>query len=200
MRESFQEAETIFRENNGILRTYQAQELGVDPKTVAEMYRAGLLEKLGRGLYRLADLPPLDYPDLVQVAMRIPSAVICLISALSFHNLTTVVPHKVYIALPQSVHRPRIEHPPLEVVWLSDEPYAAGIEQHRLDGVSVRIYGMAKTVTDCFKFRNKIGKDVALEALKDYVQLPDCDVEELLAYARINHVENVMRPYLEAVM
>lgn len=200
MRESFQKAEAIFRENKGILRTSQAQELGVDPKTIAEMYQAGLLEKLSRGLYRLADLPPLNHPDLVQVAMRVPSAVICLISALAFHTLTSEIPHKVYIALPQSAHRPRIKYPPLDVVWLSEEPYAAGVEQHSLDGVTVPIYGKAKTVTDCFKFRGKIGKDVALQALKDYVQRPGCDVEELLEYARINRVANVMQPYLEAVI
>jgi predicted transcriptional regulator of viral defense system len=200
MRKSYREAEVIFRQHNGILRTSQARELGIDTRTVADMYQAGLLEKLGRGLYRLADLPPLAYPDLVQVAMRVSSAVICLISALSFHNLTTEIPHKVAVALPQSVRRPRIKYPPLDVVWLSAETYSAGIERHLLDGVSVPIYSKAKTIADCFKFRNKIGKDVALEALKEYVQLPDFDVEEQLSYARINRVEKVIQPYLEAVL
>jgi len=200
MRKSFQEAETIFRQHNGILRSGQAQELGIDPKTISEMNGAGLLEKLGRGLYRLSDLPPLDYPDLVQVALRVPSAVICLISALSFHNLTNEIPHKVYIALPQSVRRPHIKYPPIDVVWLSEDSYESGIEAHLLDGISVPIYGKAKTVTDCFKFRSKIGKDVALDALKEYVLLREFNVKELLDYARINRVENVMRPYLEAVV
>jgi predicted transcriptional regulator of viral defense system len=200
MRESFREAEAIFRQHNGILRTSQAQELGIDSRTVADMYQAGLLERLGRGLYRLADLPPLTYPDLVQVAMRVPSGVICLISALSFHNLTTQIPHRVAVALPQSVRRPRIKYPPLDVVWLSTEAYSAGMEKHLLDGVTVPIYSKAKTIADCFKFRNKIGKDVALEALKEYVQLPDFDVEEQLSYARINRVEKVIQPYLEAVL
>lgn len=200
MRQSFREAEEIFRQHNGILRTSQAQELGIDTRIVAEMHQAGLLDRLGRGLYRLADLPPLKYPDLVQVAMRIPSGVICLISALAFHNLTTEIPRKVYIALPQSVRRPRMNYPPLDVVWLSGEAYSAGIEEHLLDGVHVSIYGKAKTVTDCFKFRNKIGNDVAIEALKEYVRLSEFQVEELLDHARINRVESVMRPYLEAVM
>jgi predicted transcriptional regulator of viral defense system len=200
MPESFREAKTIFRQHKGILRSAQAQELGIDPKTISEMHRAGILDKLGRGLYRLAELPPLSHPDLVQVALRIPSAVVCLISALSFHNLTDEIPHKVYIALPQSIRRPRIKYPPLDVIWLTEEAYAAGIEEHRLDGISVAIYCKAKTVTDCFKFRNKIGKDIALAALKEYIRHPKFDVEELLAYARINRVENVMRPYLEAVL
>jgi predicted transcriptional regulator of viral defense system len=200
MRKSFREAEAIFRQHNGILRTSQARELGIDTRTVADMYQAGLLEKLGRGLYRLADLPPLAYPDLVQVAMRVPSGVICLISALSFHNLTTQIPHRVAVALPQSVRRPRIKYPPLDIVWLSTEAYSAGMEKHLLDGVAVPIYSKAKTIADCFKFRNKIGKDVALEALKEYVQLPDFNVEELLSYARINRVEKVIQPYLEAVL
>jgi predicted transcriptional regulator of viral defense system len=200
MRESFREAEAIFRQHNGILRTSQAQELGIDSRTVADMYQAGLLERLGRGLYRLADLPPLTYPDLVQVAMRVPSGVICLISALSFHNLTTQIPHRVAVALPQSVRRPRIKYPPLDIVWLSTEAYSAGMEKHLLDGVTVPIYSKAKTIADCFKFRNKIGKDVALEALKEYVQLPDFIVEELLSYARINRVEKVIQPYLEALL
>jgi predicted transcriptional regulator of viral defense system len=200
MRDSFQEAEIIFHQHNGILRSGQAQDLGIDPKTISEMYDEGLLDKLGRELYRLSDLPPLDYPDLVQVTLRVPSAVICLISALSFHNLTNEIPHKVYIALPQSVRRPQIKYPPIDVVWLSEEAYEAGIEEQLLDSISVPIYGKAKTVTDCFKFRNKIGKDVALEALKEYVLLPEFSVKELLEYARINRVENVMRPYLEAVV
>lgn len=200
MRDSFQDAKSIFRQHNGILRSGQAQELGIDPKTISEMYEAGLLDKLGRGLYRLFDLPPLDYPDLVQVALRVPSAVICLLSALSFHNLANEIPHKVYIALPQSVKRPRIKYPPIDVVWLSEVAYEAGVEEHLLDGVSVSIYGKAKTITDCFKFRNKIGKDVALEALKEYVLLPEFDVEELLDFARINRVENIMRPYIEAIV
>jgi predicted transcriptional regulator of viral defense system len=200
MRETFREAESVFRQHDGILLSGQAQELGIDPKTISEMYRAGLLDRLGRGLYRLSNLPPLSHPDLVQITMRIPTAVICLISALSFHNLTDQVPHRVYVALPQHIRRPRIKYPPLDAVWLSEEAYAAGIEQHNLDGVSVPIYGKAKTVADCFKFRNKIGKDVALSALKEYVLLPGFDVEELLEFAGINRVENIMRPYLEAVL
>ena len=120
-------------------------------------------------------------------------------TAFAFHILTTQVPHKVYIALPQSVRQPRIKYPKLDVIWLSEASYQNGIEDHLLDGVSVPIYSSAKTVADCFKFRGKVGKDVAIEALKDYIRLPRADVDELLKFARVNRVENVMRPYLEVV-
>jgi predicted transcriptional regulator of viral defense system len=199
MQHSFENAEAIFREHNGILRTSQAKALGIDPKTIAEMREAGFLNKISRGLYRLAEYPPLVYPDLVIVASRVPKAIICLISALAYHNLTTQVPHRIYIALPQSIRRPRIKRPQLDIVWLSEASYECGIEEQLLDGVSVPIYSRAKTVADCFKFRGKIGIDVAIEALKDYIQLPGADVEELLKYARINRVERIMQPYLEAV-
>jgi len=199
MRQSFEKAEAIFREHNGILRTSQAKALGIDPKTIAEMREAGLVNKMSRGLYRLSEYPPLDYPDFVIVASRVPKAIICLISALAFHNLTTQVPHKVYISLPQSIRSPRIKIPELDIIWLSEESYKNGIEEHLLDGITVPIYSKAKTIADCFKFRGKVGKDIAIEALKDYVQLPGADIEELLRYARINRVEQIMRPYLEAV-
>jgi predicted transcriptional regulator of viral defense system len=200
MRQSFQRAEAIFREHNGILRASQAKTLGIDPKTIAEMRKAGLVNKISRGLYRLAEYPHLDYPDLVIVASRIPKAVICLISALAFHNLTTQVPHKVYIALPKSVRRPQIRYPQLDIIWLSGESYENGIEEHSLDGITVPIYSKGKTVADCFKFRSKVGKDIAIEALRDYVQLPKANIGELLLYARMDRVENVIMPYLEVVI
>jgi predicted transcriptional regulator of viral defense system len=200
MRDSFEMALAIFRVHDGLLRTGQAKRLGIDPKTIAEMTDAGLLDKLGRGLYRLAELPPLDYPDLVQVALRVPKAVICLVSALAFHDLTTQVPHRVNVALPQSVRRPRLKMPPLDVVWLSEEAYEYAMETHKLDGVDVPIYSKEKTVADCFKFRNKIGLDVAIEALKDYVGQGGVDVQALLDCARVDRVEKVIEPYLEAVL
>jgi predicted transcriptional regulator of viral defense system len=120
-------------------------------------------------------------------------------AALAYHNLTTQVPHKVYIALPQSNRRPRIKRPDLDIVWLSKASYENGIEDHFLDGVTVPIYSKAKTVADCFKFRRKLGKDISIESLKDYVQLPGAEIDKLLQYARVNRVENVMRPYLEVI-
>ena len=136
----------------------------------------------------------------MQIAIRVPQAVICLISALNYHQLTTQIPYKVYIALPKDVKAPRIEHPPLDIVYLSQKPYAAGIEEIIFDGVPVRIYNREKTITDCFKFRNKIGLDIALEALKDYMHQPNRDIQKILKYARINRVEKIMTPYIQVLL
>ena len=159
MRTSYQMAEEIFREHDGILRAAQAKRLGINERTLADMAAADMLVRESRGVYRLTDLPPLTYPDLVTVALRVPKAVFCLVSALSFYNLTTQIPHRVYIALPQGGNKPRIDYPPLDVVWFTEKPYQTGVEEHKLDGVPVRVYDREKTVVDCFKFRNKVGLD-----------------------------------------
>jgi len=199
-KKTFVKAEKIFRNHNGILRTGQAKKLGIDQPILIQMWKEGLLIKEARGLYRLADLPPLSNPDFVQVALRVPDSIICLISALNFHQLTTQIPYRVYIALPQKVKPPRLEYPPLDIVYLSPKPYLAGIEEHTLDRVPVRIYSREKTVADCFKFRNKIGLDIALEALKDYLRQPGRDIPKILEFARINRVEKIIRPYLQGAL
>ncbi len=140
MRKSFEIAQKIFLENNGILRTSKAKDLGIDEKTLAEMVDAGLLVREAKGIYRLTNLPPLSNPDLVQVSLRVPQGVICLISALSFHQMTTQTPYKIYIAIPQNTKKPRIDYPPIEVVKPGGDAYSAGIQEWRLDGVLVRIY------------------------------------------------------------
>jgi len=164
------------------------------------MRNAGLILCESRGLYRLVDAELGSNLDLVQAALRIPKGVICLISALSFHELTTQIPHQVYIALPIDAEKPRLEYPPLRIFWLSQKVYSAGIENHKIDGIPVRIYGIEKTVADCFKFRNKIGLDVALEALRGYRRREGFNIETLLHYARIDRVERIIKPYLEAVV
>jgi predicted transcriptional regulator of viral defense system len=190
----------IIRQQGGMLRTRDALALGIHSRVLYALRDAGLLQALGRGLYRLADLPPLENPDLVTVARQVRRGVICLISALAFHELTTQVPHAVDVALRPGDERPRLDYPPLRVYWFSEESWSAGIETHRLDETEVRIYSPAKSVADIFKFRQKIGLDVAMEALRAYRQHPDFDIEALLHYARICRVEKVMRPYLEALL
>ncbi len=145
----------IFREHGGILRTGQALQLGIHPRTLYNMRDSGTLERISRGVHRLADLPPLSDPDLVSVATRIPAGVICLISALAFHRLTREIPHYVYLALPRGDRPPRLGHPPLRVFWLSDAVFGAGVETRTLDAVPIRIYSPAKTIADCFKYRNR---------------------------------------------
>jgi len=199
-RKSFETAEKIFRENKGILRTGEAKKLGINEAILVQMHSLGLLIKESRGLYRLADLSPLSNPDLVQIAIKVPKAVICLISALNYHQLTTQIPYNVYVALPRDTKAPRIEYPPMDIVYLSETPYATGIEGHVVDGVMVRIYSREKTIADCFKFHNKIGMDIAIEALKDYLHQPDRNLGELLRCARVDRVEKTMQPYIKAAL
>ncbi|MGE0133444.1 MAG: type IV toxin-antitoxin system AbiEi family antitoxin domain-containing protein [Blastocatellales bacterium] len=192
-------AETLFRKQGGMLRASEAIALGIHPRTLYRLRDEDRLVMVSRGLYRLADLPELSDPDLVSVATRIPQAVVCLVSALAFHEITTEIPHEVSIALPRTVKRPRLDYPPLRVFWFSGAALTEGIEEHKIDGVAVKIYGPEKTVADCFKFRNKIGLDVAIEALKLCRARVGSTPRKLLHYARICRVERVMRPYLEAL-
>ena len=197
---SFERAIKVFRRHGGVLRTSEAIRLGIHPRTLYAMRDAGVLECLSRGLYRIADLPHLSNPDLVAVALKVPTGVICLISALAYHELTTQIPHEVYLALPRGAEPPRLDHPPIRIFWFTGKAFAEGIDTHEVDGVPVRIYGVEKTLADCFKYRNKIGLDTAVEALKGYVSGRRIDIDKLMVYARICRVEKVMRPYLEALL
>lgn len=197
--EIMQQAIERFREHGGILRTSEALDLGIHPRTLYALRDAGALERLGRGLYRLVELPPLSNPDLVTVALKAPNAVICLISALAFHELTTQIPHVIDLAIEQSAEPPRIEHPPLRIFRFSGAAWREGVETHEIDEVPVRIYSPAKSVADAFKMRNRVGLNVAIEALKRYRQRFAGGLDDLLHYARVCRVEGVMRPYLEAI-
>ena len=190
----------VFTANSGILRASKAIELGVPKHVLYEMVKTGELVREAQGIYRLSETPMPGNPDLVNLSLRVPKAVFCLISALYFHELTTQIPHSISFALPRDVKTPKINHPPIWVFHYSQESYQAGIVEHDLDGVKVKIYDREKTIADCFKFREKIGMDVALEAVKDYLRQPKVNVSNLLKYARINRVEKVMRPYLEALV
>ncbi|MCK5850989.1 MAG: type IV toxin-antitoxin system AbiEi family antitoxin domain-containing protein [Kiritimatiellae bacterium] len=200
MNRQTEKAHNLFFNQGGILRTSQALELGISSRTLYAMRDAGQLRKLSRGIYQLATQVPPTNPDFVSVALRIPNAVICLISALSFYNLTTQIPHKVYIAVPQSAEKPRFDYPPLDIVWLSEKVYLAGITQQQVDGIPIKIYSREKTIADCFKFRNKIGIDVAMDALKEYVNNPRRNLNQLLVYAQIDRVEPLISRYLEVLL
>ena len=141
-----------------MIRTADAIQNGIHPRTLYQLRDNGTVERISRGVYRLAELAAISNPDLVTVASRVPNAVICLISALSFHDLTTQIPHVVSIAIQRDSRSPRIDFPPISVHQFSSESYAAGIENHEIDGVPVKIYNPEKTIVDCFKFRNKIGR------------------------------------------
>ncbi len=188
-----------FRQAGGVLRTSQALRAGVHPRDLYALRDSGALLQVSRGVYRLADLPPLAEADLFTVAARVPRAVIALVSALHFHGLTTEIPHEVSIALPKGTARPRLDWPPLRVYRLSGVMFTSGIEVHERDGVGLRIYGAARTVADCFKFRNRLGIEVAVEALRTGLEERKFTPADVLRAARICRVDRIVRPYLEAL-
>ena len=196
----FDRAVAIFKKHGGILRTAKALRAGIHPSTLYAMRDSGSIEVVSRGVYRLAGSEPLGNPDLVIVATRVRGGVICLISALAFHKITTQIPHEVHVALLRGAEEPRLEHPPIKTYRFTGQAFTAGIETHELDGVSVRIYSLEKTLADCFKFRNKIGLDTAVEAVRFYRERRSVKVDALMRYATICRVEKVIRPYLQAIL
>ncbi len=196
----FTRAATIFENHGGILRTAQALKAGIHPKTLYAMRDSGVLERISRGVFRLSDSPPLSNPDLVTVAARVPSGVICLISALSFHEITTQIPHDVHVALPRGAEEPRLDYPPIRTYRFTGEAFTSGVDAYELDGVSISIYSPEKTLADCFKFRNKVGLDTVVEAIRFYRERRSIKVDDLMRYAKICRVNRVMRPYLEAIL
>jgi len=183
----------------GWLRASDLASAGVPRVVLTRMTASGQLERAARGLYRLPDSLGSEHQGLTAVATKVPQAVFCLLSALQFHGLTTQLPWQVWIAMPRGSHAPRIDHPPIKMVQFTGEAYSEGIESHLRDQVALRVYSVAKTVADCFKHRNKIGLDVALEALKDARAQQKASADDLWRYAKVCRVANVMRPYLEAL-
>jgi predicted transcriptional regulator of viral defense system len=197
---TYENVKALFADSGGIMSTRQVLNAGVHSETLYRMRDLGLIEKIARGWYRLPGLPPLSAPDLAEIALRIPTGVVCLVSALAYHNLTSQIPYMVDVAAPYGRKVPKIDHPPVRVFWFSEATYNVGVEGHVLDGVKVPIYGPAKTVADCFKFRNRIGLDVAVEGLRLYLKSPSSDVNDLIRYSRLCRVYNVMKPYLETFL
>jgi predicted transcriptional regulator of viral defense system len=198
--DALEKAKAIFQQHHGVLRTMTAIRLGIQPRTLYAMRDGKIIEPLSRGLFRLTDLPPLGNPDLVSVALKAPEGIICLLSALSFHEITTQIPRSVYLSLRPGMKPPRLDYPPMKIVWFSGKAYSEGIEEHHLDGVSVRIYCPEKTIADCFKYRNKIGLDVAIEALRLCRERKRSNIQTLMQYARICRVDKIIQPYLEAML
>lgn len=183
----------------GLLRARDLTQIGFSPTHLQRLYEQGLLIRSGRGVYLPVEADLDANGTLAEVALRVPAGVVCLLSALQFHGLTTQLPSQVWIALPPRAHRPQLDYPPLRVIRLSGKALTEGIQTQMIGGIPVRVYTPAKTVADCFKYRNKIGVDVALEALQDCWQKRIVTMDELWHYAGICRVANVMRPYLESV-
>jgi predicted transcriptional regulator of viral defense system len=182
-----------------VKRARELEAAGINRVRLRQAVKQGTVERVDWGLDRLAEADVGRHHSLALAAKRIPGGVVCLLSALSFYDLTTQNPHEVWMALRRSAWRPRSGHLPLRLVWFSGTALTEGLETHVIDGVKVKIYCPAKTVADCFKYRNKIGLDVAMEALREVWRERRCTMDELMRYARICRVAKVMRSYLESL-
>ena len=183
----------------GLMRANDLDAIGAPRVVLTRLTAAGLLVRIGRGLYRLPDSQGSEHESLVTIATKVPQAVFCLLTALQFQELTTQLPRQAWIAMPRGSHAPRFDYPPIKMVQFTGEAYTAGVEEVERDGVKLRVYSVAKTVADCFKHRNKIGLDVALEALKDARAGNKASADEIWRFAKVCRVANVMRPYLESI-
>jgi predicted transcriptional regulator of viral defense system len=184
----------------GVVRSSDLKSRGIPREYLSRLHREGILERLSRGVYYLPETDLTEHHSLVEAAKLIPKGVICLLSALRFHELTTQAPYEIWVAIHPKAHRPAVAGVPLHIVRFSNFALTAGVEEHCIEGVAVKIYSPAKTVADCFKYRNKIGLDVALESLRDYWKSSHANADELWKYAKICRVANVMRPYMEALV
>ena len=182
-----------------MIRPKELDRYGIPRRYLYRLEQDGKLQRVGRGLYALPDAEPSENRSLAEAAKRVPTGVICLLSALRFHELTTQAPFEVWMAIGQKAWRPRVEYPPLRVVRFSGAALREGIEERVIEGVRVPVYSPAKTVADCFRYRNKIGLDVAIEALRECLRARRCNRNDLWHYAGVCRVQNVIRPYLEAV-
>lgn len=189
----------IVRER-GVLRARDLKPLGIARTHLARLVERGLIERAGWGLYVAPSAQATEHHSLVEAATLVPKGVVCLLSALQFHGLTTQAPYEVWLAIERAAWRPRSDYPRLRLFHFSRAAFSAGIETHMIEGVSVRIYSPAKTVADCFRHRNQVGLDVAIEAIRDSLRQRKCTIDEIWRYATLRRVAGVMKPYLEAMI
>ena len=182
-----------------ILRVKDLLAAGIHPEHLRRLHQKGVMERTSRGVYRLVDANHTEHLSLAEVAKRVPHSVVCLLSALQFHRIGTQLPPDVWLAVERRTAQPTSMNPQLRVVRLSGQAFSEGIEERQIEGVRVRVYCPAKTVVDCFKFRNKVGLDVALEALRDGWRSRKLKMADLVRFANVCRVSNVMRPYLESL-
>ena len=189
----------LFTRHDGVLKSAEAFNAGVHPATLYKLRDQGKIEALGRGLYKIKNLKLQTDEDYLQVSKRFPAAITCLVSALYIHELTTQIPRSIHLAIPKGTHQPNVAAPACTFFIMSEETFSAGVEERKFQGVHLRIYDAEKTVVDCFKFRSRIGVDVAVEALKNWHERRQKKISKLLHYAKICRVEKIMGPYLEGV-
>lgn len=186
-------------QSRGLIRSRDLAPMGISRVSLTRAVRRGQLEHVGRGLYGLPGRKVSVHRSLAEVARRVPKGIVCLLSALRFHDLTTQAPFEVWLAIENKSIAPKLDYPPLRIVRFSGVALTEGVEEHVVDGVTIRVTGVAKTVADCFKYRNKIGLDVALEALREAWHEKRMTSDDIWRYAKVCRVANVMRPYLESL-
>ncbi|MEZ4621981.1 MAG: type IV toxin-antitoxin system AbiEi family antitoxin domain-containing protein [Caldilineaceae bacterium] len=184
----------------GIILAKDIAMLDIPTTYISRLTERGELQRIGRGIYMLPDHQVTENHSLAVVCAQVPSGVICLLSALRFHHLTTQLPFQVWVALKKQAWKPTIEDISMRYFWFSGLSYTEGIETHQVEGISINVYHPAKTVADCFKFRNRIGVDVAVEALRDGLHRQYFAVDELWHYAKICRVQSIITPYMEAIL
>lgn len=200
MRARAQKLIDYLQKNGGVARFSAILNAGFHPDTLAALEKNGQIAKVSRGLYRLAGYEPATHPDLVMVSLLAPRGVVCLISALAFHEATNEIPSYVEIAIPRQSRANVIEYPPVRFYRFDHQAWEAGIEKHRIDGHTIQVYSLAKTIADCFKFRNKIGANVARDALKTAIAEKRVRPQEIMKYAKICRVNNILKPILETLI
>lgn len=190
----------FFQSNGGVVRFSAILKAGFHPDSLNTLEKEKKVEKIARGLYKLTNYTAGVYPDLVTVSLQAPRGVICLLSALSFHEATTEIPKYVDVAIPQGTHAYRIKYPPVRFYRFGPKPWEAGIEEHKIEGYKIKVYNLAKTIVDCFKFRNKLGMNITREALKVAITEKNIKPKEIMQYAKICRVDNIIKPILETML
>lgn len=189
-----------FVRKQGMVRPRDLESLGIQRMVISRLVEQGELVRRSRGIYTLPDYEPTEHTHLAEVALRIPKAAICLLSALRFHEMTTQNPFQIWIMMDKASRKPRLEYPPLRIVRASGQALTAGLEVHRIEGVKVSITNPAKTVVDCFRYRRRVGLDIALEALKQYRRERRGTMDDLYRFAKIDRVAPLMSPYMDALL
>ena len=190
----------VFQDKNGYAKTSELKERGIHQRDLKKALDDGRVIKIKSGLYRYGEIPMISHQGFVDVSLSVPHGVICLISALAYYELTTFNPTFIFVALPRNTWRPKIEYPPVEFFHFSKKQFEAGIDEIKIEGFNVRIYCPEKTVCDCFRYRNKLGLDIAKEGLTEYLKRKDRSLEKLLKYAEICRIKSLMKTWLDELI
>jgi predicted transcriptional regulator of viral defense system len=189
----------VFKLHGGMLRYTEAIKEGIHPRILYKLCDLGFIEQLHRGLYVLTNLPDIEEPDLVTISKIVPEGIICLVSSLYFHRLTVQIPRWVDVAVRQKYVPPKVKYPPIQIHWFSDKFYKAGIEKYNFGRAEVKIYSREKSIVDCFRLRKKVGIEIAVEALKEYLKQKNTKINLLLKFAKESRVIKILQPYLQAL-